>query len=115
MTQILINNKGSTNVQISGTEELILTSLCGKELYGLQIPQAISEVSDGQRKVGMGTLYPTLHKLEKKDLITSRWGDEGQEERGGARRRYYKLTGKGIAALESIQSFRTDLLAWQPS
>lgn len=115
MSKILIRNKGSTNVQISNAEELILTSLFGKELYGLQIPQAISEVSGGRRKVGMGTLYPTLHKLEKKDLITSRWGDEGREERGGARRRYYKLTGKGIAALESIQSFRADLLAWQPT
>jgi len=115
MQQTLTRNKGSTNVQISNTEELILTSLFGKELYGLQVPQAISEVSGGRRKVGMGTLYPTLHKLEKKDLITSRWGDEGKEERGGARRRYYKLTGKGVAALESIQVFRADLLAWQPS
>ncbi|MEM9772256.1 MAG: PadR family transcriptional regulator [Cyanobacteria bacterium P01_D01_bin.73] len=100
---------------ISQTEEILLTVLYGQELYGVQIPQAISEVSGGKRKVGMGTLYPTLHKLEKKGFISSRWGDESREERGGARRRYYKLTGEGMAALEAVQSFRTKLLEWQPS
>ena len=101
--------------EISPTEEILLTALFGQELYGVQIPQAIAEVSDGTRKMGVGTLYPTLHKLEKKGLIASRWGDETREERGGARRRYYQLTGEGVAALEEIQSFRAGLLAWKPT
>lgn len=99
---------------LSPTEEILLTALFGQELYGVQIPQAISEVSNGARKMGVGTLYPTLHKLEKKGFISSRWGDEIREERGGARRRYYKLTGEGQAALEAVQSFRTRLLEWHP-
>lgn len=100
--------------ETSKKEELLLLALFGQELYGVQIPQAISDVSGGTRRVGVGTLYPTLHKLEEKGLISSRWGDESREERGGARRRYYKLTEKGITALEEIQSFRARLLAWQP-
>jgi DNA-binding PadR family transcriptional regulator len=71
------------------------------------------EASGGKRQMGVGTLYPVLHSLEKKGLIESRWGDEGREERGGARRRYYKLTGSGVATLEAIQSFRSNLLSWQ--
>ncbi|MDF2387643.1 helix-turn-helix transcriptional regulator [Nostoc ellipsosporum NOK] len=110
-----IVNKGSTNVEVSPREELVLLALYSKELYGLQIPQAMEEASGGQRQMGIGTLYPVLHSLEKKGLVESRWGDEGREERGGARRRYYKLTGSGVATLEAIQAFRSNLLTWQSS
>lgn len=109
-----IRNKGHTNVEVSPREELVMLALYNKELYGLQIPQAVAEASGGKRKMGMGTLYPVLHSLEKKGLVESRWGDEGREERGGARRRYYKLTGSGVTTLEAIQSFRSNLLTWQP-
>ncbi len=68
-----IHNKGNPNVEISPREELVLLALCNKELYGLQIPQAIAEASSGKRKMGMGTLYPVLHSLEKKGLVESRW------------------------------------------
>lgn len=108
-------NKGKPNVQISPREELVLLSLCNKELYGLQIPQAMQEASAGRRQMGVGTLYPVLHSLEKKGLIKSRWGDEGLDERGGARRRYYKLTSAGVLAVDEIQSFRSNLLNWQPA
>ena len=108
------HNKGNPNVEICPREELVMLALYNKELYGLQIPEAIADVSNGKRKMGMGTLYPVLHSLEKKGLVESRWGDEGREERGGARRRYYKLTGSGTVAMDEIQSFRSSLLTWQP-
>ena len=108
------NNKGSTNVEISPREEIILLALHRKELYGLQIPQAVEEASGGERKMQVGTLYPVLHSLEKKGLVESRWGEEGRDERGGARRRYYKLTGLGVVKLDSLQSFWASLRDWQP-
>ncbi len=108
------HNKGHTNVEISPREELVMLALYSKELYGLQVPQAIAEASGGKRKIGIGTLYPVLHSLEKKGLVESRWGDEIREERGGARRRYYKLTGHGVLCLEEITSFRSNLVRWQP-
>jgi DNA-binding PadR family transcriptional regulator len=110
-----LKNKGPTiDVEVTPREELILLALHGKDLYGLQIPQAVSDASDGKRQMGIGTLYPVLHALEQKGLIVSRWGDEGREKRGGARRRYYKLTGSGVTTLEAIQSFRSNLMVWQP-
>lgn len=108
------HNKGNPDVDVSPREELVLLALCCKELYGLQIPKAMEEASGGKRQMGIGTLYPVLHSLERKGLIESRWGDEEREERGGARRRYYKLTGAGVATLEAVQSFRSNLISWQP-
>ena len=110
----ITHNRGNPYVEISPREELVMLCLYGKELYGLQIPYAIADVSDGKQKMGMGTLYPVLHSLEKKGLVESRWGDERREERGGARRRYYKLTGSGTVVVDEIQSFRSSLLTWQP-
>lgn len=99
---------------LSKIEEFILLSLLNKELYGLQVSEGVQQVSGGRRTLKMGSLYPTLRKLEKNGLVTARWGDERPEERSGARRRYYKLTGNGEAALDALASFRNNLAEWQP-
>lgn len=104
--------KGYVNIQ--PREELVLLALYNKELYGLQIPKAMEEASGGRKQMGIGTLYPVLHSLENKGLIESRWGDECRKERGGARRKYYKLTGSGVTTLNSILEFRENLLSWNP-
>lgn len=100
----------------SSVEEEILSVLYpDKEIYGLAIINKIEEVSKGKRKIGANTLYPTLRRMEssEKGYISSRWGDERPEElieRGGARRRYYKLTDKGREALEAAWEYRENLL-----
>ena len=109
------HNKEPSDLEISALEELIMTSLLNQELYGLQIVQAIGEASGGTRRLAIGSLYPTLHRMEKKGFIESHWGDDRPEERGGARRRYYKLTGQGTIALEQAQQLRANLVAWQPA
>ncbi|MEP0872436.1 PadR family transcriptional regulator [Trichocoleus desertorum AS-A10] len=108
-------NKEPSELDLSALEELIMTSLLKQELYGLQIVQAIDEASNGRRKLAVGSLYPTLHRLEKKGFISSRWGDDRPEERGGARRRYYQLTGLGTNVLEAVQLLRINLSSWQPA
>jgi PadR family transcriptional regulator, regulatory protein PadR len=109
-----INPAGEIHENVAPREELVLLALYGKELYGLQIPKAMEEASGKRHKLSIGSLYPTLHGLEEKGLIESRWGDEGRAERGGARRRYYKLTRSGIATIDFFQSFRASLLDWNP-
>ncbi len=103
-----------SRVEISRLEELLMSTLLSKELYGLQIGQAIGQASEGSYQIGIGSLYPTLHRLVKKGLIEPRWGDERSQERSGARRRYYKLTRLGVDALENAQRLRANLIAWQP-
>nr|WP_290224285.1 PadR family transcriptional regulator [Trichocoleus desertorum] len=107
-------NKEPSELDLSALEELIMTALLNQELYGLQMVQAIEEASNGRRKLAVGSLYPTLHRLEKKGFISSRWGDDRPEERAGARRRYYQLTGLGSSAIKESQQLRTNLMSWQP-
>lgn len=95
-------------IVLSPLEEDILTALSGRELYGLQIIKKIAEASNERRKIGFGSLYPTLHKLDKKGFVKPRWGDE-LEETGGARRKYYKITVLGSEVLTDTQKFRSRL------
>ena len=108
-------HKEPHNFDLSPQEEIMLTLLVGRELYGLELMHAIDEASEGKIRMKFGSLYPTLHRLEKKGFVTSRWGDDRPEERGGARRRYYMATGLGEKALREAQQLRTNLAAWQPA
>lgn len=101
-------------LDLSALEEDLLTVLNFHELYGLQIIKAIEEASEGKRSLGVGSLYPTLHRLEKKGFVTSKWGDDRPEERTGARRKYYEITGLGRQVLHETQQTRANLARWEP-
>ena len=100
---------------ISHVEENILTVLGRHELYGLEIIEALEKGSGGRLKVSFGTLYPALRRLERKGFVETRWGDETPEERGGARRKYYRISPKGASVLHEVQQIRTDLAMWKPA
>ena len=97
------------------TEEAILNSLVFRERYGLEIMKAIAEASQGKKTIGFSSLYPNLRKLEKRGFVTSRWGDEAPEAHTGARRRYYKITGSGLAAVNQKQQFLNSLQNLNPA
>jgi len=96
--------------KLSGREMLILSVLTQGEKYGLEIVDAVKKSSQGKESISLGTLYTTLHRIEKKGFVESRWG-EATEERGGARRRYYRPTALGARALN--QSQRVYMGLWQ--
>lgn len=100
---------------MSHVEESILTVLNGYELYGLELIAALFEGSGGKLQLSYGTLYPTLRRLEKKELVKSRRGADTPEERQGALRRYYKVTPKGARLLQELQQMQTSLVAWKPA
>jgi PadR family transcriptional regulator, regulatory protein PadR len=110
--------KDRANYLLSALEEDILTVLLGRSLYGLQISKAISDASGGIRKIGVGSLYPTLRRLEGKGFVVSYWenNEVGKQEnqRGGARRRYYRISPEGSKLLSENRSVRENLLEWQP-
>ena len=70
-------------------------SLMG-EGYGITIRERIQDRADIDMM--LGTIYSILEKLEKRKLVVSRWG-EATAERGGRRKRLYKLTGDGVMAM----------------
>ena len=97
------------------TEESILNAILFRERYGLEIMKAIAQASNGKKTIGFSSLYPNLRKLEKKGFVTSRWGDETPEENTGARRRYYQITGSGIAAVNQKQEYLNALQHLTPA
>lgn len=88
-------------------EILILRSLSNKELSGLQIIESMSDING--KSLDIGSFYPIFQKLEEKGLIKSRWGTERSNDRGGARKRYYRLTQLGEKVFADIQEFDNSL------
>ncbi len=108
-------DRSSTDDQISPLEEEVLSTLLGRELYGLQICEAFEQVSGGKRRMSVGTLYPVLARLEKKGLVSSRMASRPTDSRGGARRKYFQITRRGSHALAEADQFRKQLCEWQPA
>jgi len=100
-------SKKSKKIKISAIDEDVLTVLwCGREMYGLEI---LDEVNNGRPVIlSYGSLYPALYRLENRDLVTAKWGEECQEA-GGARRKYYKITGLGSITLQEVREYRNQL------
>lgn len=103
----------SEAITISKLEEELLSLLVGHERYGLEIIQAFKETSGGKRNLSVGTLYPTLNRLEEKQLITSRMEDRPSDDKGGARRKYFRITRLGVRVLAEADMFRQSLSQWQ--
>ena len=69
--------------------------------YGVSVMDQVSE-REG-REVSYGAVHVTLDRLAEKGFVTSKMG-EPTPERGGRRKRYYELTGKGELALAAARS-----------
>src|SRR4051812_35246087 len=67
-----------------------------RDAYGASIQERMRE--RGGREVSLGAIYTALERLEKKGFVSSSWG-EATAERGGRRKRYYKIKGAGAAAV----------------
>ena len=82
------------------TELLILALLEEHDRHGYDLARFIDERSQGAISFHAASLYPTLYRMEEKDLIEGRW----VEKAGQRRRRYYKLTKTGGRMLASQRS-----------
>ncbi|MFM7885386.1 MAG: PadR family transcriptional regulator [Pseudanabaena sp.] len=105
----MARKKSNDPLDLTHTEEMVLYAVRDRERYGLAIIEAIMKASNGKRKIGFSSLYPTLKKLEDKGFVTSRWGDETPEKVTGARRRYYVIADEGIRALNEREFFLNGL------
>jgi PadR family transcriptional regulator PadR len=83
-------------------EQLLLLALAHlkDDAYGVRIRQAI-EARTG-RTVSPGAVYTALDRLERRQLVSSRLG-EPTPQRGGKRKRYYRLEAPGAALLRESQ------------
>ena len=82
-------------LQQGSLELLILTTLHAGELHGWAISRRIQQLSRDVLRVGQGSLYPALYRLDERGLIRASWGisDEGR------RAKFYQLSAAGRRAL----------------
>lgn len=82
---------------ISGsTTMLLLKLLSEKDMYGYEMISTLEEKSKNVFTLKAGTLYPLLHSLESKGLLTSY-----DKKAAGKTRKYYSITKEGKKFLKS--------------
>jgi len=89
-------NASASNDVLRGTLDLlILKALSLQPMHGWAITQRLEQLSHDALRVGQGSLYPALQRLEEKGWVDSEWRATEQ----GRRARYYELTAAGRRAL----------------
>lgn len=78
-------------------EFLILALVAGEPRHGYELQKLIESRSRGVLSFHVASLYPLLYRLEERGWIAGRW----VEKAGERRRRFYRLTPAGRAALEA--------------
>ena len=89
-------------------EEIVLTSILRLKdnAYGVMIRQKVAEVT--KKELIYGTLYNTLDQLVRKGFVTKSRGMP-VSERGGRRKIYYRVTPRGIQALQEAQELQSKI------
>lgn len=82
---------------------LILKVIALAPLHGYGIAQRLQQVSRDVVQVPQGSLYPALHRLERRGFLTADW----KETETGREAKFYRLTRKGRAQLE------TEAASWE--
>jgi transcriptional regulator len=81
---------------LQGTLDLlVLKALSLAPLHGWGISQRIQQLSRDALRIGQGSLYPALYRLERKGLIKGEWGTSDNNREA----KYYHLTAAGTRAL----------------
>jgi transcriptional regulator len=83
---------------LQGTlDMLILRTLVMGPAHGHTITQAIERISENALEVEQGSLYPALHRLEDRGLVSSAWGVSENNRKA----KFYRLTPKGRRELNA--------------
>ena len=75
---------------------LILRTLAVGPQHGWAISERVQQVSSEVLRIQQGSLYPALHRLERRGWIKARWGTSDNNRRA----KYYELTRTGWKQLD---------------
>lgn len=78
---------------------LVLSLIESRDMYGYEIIKELKRKSQNVFELQEGSLYPVLHTLEEQKLVTSYYGETESKRK----RRYYKITDKGIKELGAMK------------
>jgi PadR family transcriptional regulator PadR len=76
---------------------LILRALALEPMHGWAISERIHAVSRATVQIPQGSLYPALHRLERRGWIKAEWGSSDNNRKA----KYYNLTRAGRKQLEA--------------
>jgi transcriptional regulator len=77
---------------LQGTLDLLILKVVALgPVHGYGIAQRIRQISSDVLQVQQGSLYPALHRLEKRGWIAADWG----ESENNRQARFYRLSAKG--------------------
>ena len=112
-TYIYVINHYMKGTNLGEFEELVLLMIVilDGQAYGVTVSQEIEEHTG--RVVTFGAVHNTLIRLEEKGFVTSELGG-ATTERGGRRKRLFKVTALGSRALQDIQQLRNKLWHLMP-
>ncbi|HEX9562791.1 MAG TPA: PadR family transcriptional regulator [Gemmatimonadaceae bacterium] len=82
-------------LQQGALDLLILTTLHSGALHGWAISRRIQQQSGDVLRVGQGSLYPALYRIEERGLVRASWGTSDE----GRRAKFYQLSAAGRKAL----------------
>lgn len=86
---------------LQGTLDLLILKIVALgPVHGYGISQRIRQISGEVLQVQQGSLYPALHRLEKRGWLAAEWG----ESENGRQAKFYKLSAKGRKQLASEES-----------
>jgi transcriptional regulator len=84
-------------------ELLILKTLAAEPRHGWSISERLHQISSATLQVRQGSIYPALHRLERRGWIKAEWGASSNNRRA----KYYALTKRGRAQLDA------DIASWR--
>jgi PadR family transcriptional regulator PadR len=76
---------------------LILRCVASEPQHGWAISERLQQISEDVLRVQQGSLYPALHRLERRGWIAAKWGASENNRRA----KFYSLTAKGKKQLEA--------------
>ena len=83
---------------LQGTLDLLILRVLALEpMHGWALAQRIRQMSNDELRVGQGSLYPALHKLEQQGWIEAEWAPSENNRRA----KFYRLTAAGRRALKA--------------
>ena len=82
---------------------LILKTLALEPRHGWSISERLHQISSATLQVRQGSIYPALHRLQRRGWIKAVWGTSENNRRA----KYYELTKRGRAQLEA------EITAWR--
>jgi PadR family transcriptional regulator PadR len=89
----------SSDVLQGTLDLLVLKALALAPMHGWGISQRIQQLSKDALRIGQGSLYPAVYRLERKGFVTSAWSTTENNREA----KYYQLTAAGRRALANEQ------------